>query len=542
MPAADVLKLGESLFQKKRNIDTLFQEIALNFYPERADFTDEFSVGEEFAQDLFTSVPVLARRELGNMMSASSRPAGQRWLGQHVNDIELDRQDDVRAFLDLISEIQWRAMYEKRANFVRATKAADHDFVAFGNAVIHLGLNSDANGLLYRSYHIRDNAWSENAEGKIDVNFRKWKPTARQLEQLWPKTISKEVKKAVTKDPEKTFDVWHAMLPSRIYPFKNGRGKEFPFVSAFIEKETENVLEEFGTPRFQYIIPRWQVVSGSQYGRSMATAVMLPDGRTMQAVVRTIREAGEKYVDPPMIQIADAIRGDVALYAGGITTADMEYDERFGDVLRPISQDRGGMPIGFEIAEGLKADIASGFFLDKIQLPEVRVEMTAFEVRRRLEEMIRSQSPIFEPINEDYNAQIAESTFELLLANGAFPMDEMPEVLDGMETSFQFRSPLSDMEEQHDAEVFLDVRDRILGPSAQIDPAQIAQVNWDEATRDAMKAAGWKTRWLNPIDAVEQERQRLAQQAEIQQGIDTIGAGGAAAEQAANAVQALEQA
>jgi hypothetical protein len=542
MPAKEVLRLGEAMFAKKRDLDTLHQEIALNFYPERADFTDKRTQGQEFAEDLFTAVPVLARRELGNLMSASLRPAGQRWLGAHVDDIGLDKGDDERAFLDLISEIQWRAMYEKRANFVRATKSADHDYAAFGNAVIYLDLNSDGNGLLYRNYHLRDNAWSENAEGKIDVNYRKWNATARQLESTFSGTISEEVKKAVTKDPEKEFEVMHAVLPSRIYPFKSARGKEFPFVSLFIEKDSQKVLEQVGTTRFPYIIPRWHVIPGQPYGRSMATAVMLPDGRTMQAVVRTLREAGEKFVDPPMIQIADAIRGDTALYAGGVTTADMEYDERLGDVLRPVVQDRGGMPIGFEIAESLKADIAAGFFLDKIQLPEVQVEMTAFEVRRRLEEMIRSQSPIFEPINEDYNGQIADNTFELLLANGAFPIDEMPETLDGMETNFKFRSPLADMEDQHDAEVFLDVRDRILAPSAQIDPAQLEQVNWDEATRDAMRAAGFKPNWFKPIEAIQQKREENARAAEIQQGIETLGAGGEAAQQVAGAVQAIDQA
>jgi hypothetical protein len=158
MPAKEVLRLGEAMFAKKRDIDTLHQEIALNFYPERADFTDKRTQGQEFAEDLFTAVPVLARRELGNLMSASLRPAGQRWLGAHVDDIGLDKGDDERAFLDLISEIQWRAMYEKRANFVRATKSADHDYAAFGNTVIYLDLNSDGNGLLYRNYHLRDNA------------------------------------------------------------------------------------------------------------------------------------------------------------------------------------------------------------------------------------------------------------------------------------------------------------------------------------------------------------------------------------------------
>jgi hypothetical protein len=39
--ARDVIRIGDALFSKKRPVDSLFQEIALNFYPERADFTGQ---------------------------------------------------------------------------------------------------------------------------------------------------------------------------------------------------------------------------------------------------------------------------------------------------------------------------------------------------------------------------------------------------------------------------------------------------------------------------------------------------------------------
>ena len=116
-----------------------------------------------------------------------------------------------------------------------------------------------------------------------------------------------------------------------------------------LEEGTETVLEEVGLSYFCYVIPRWHTIAGSVYGVSMATSIILPDGRTMQVMVRTIREAGEKAVDPPMLAITDAIRGDIALYAGGVTTADMEYDERLGEVLRPVTQIKDGMPVGLQL-------------------------------------------------------------------------------------------------------------------------------------------------------------------------------------------------
>ena len=84
-----------------------------------------------------------------------------------------------------------------------------------------------------------------------------------------------------------------------------------------------------------YIIPRWQTVSGSQYSYSPASVCALPDARLLQAMTFTLLEAGEKATSPPMIATQNAVRSDVALYAGGITWVDEEYDEKLGAALRP---------------------------------------------------------------------------------------------------------------------------------------------------------------------------------------------------------------
>jgi hypothetical protein len=256
-------------------------------------------------------------------------------------------------------------------------------------------------------------------------------------------------------------------------------------------------------------------------------------------VMRTLREAGETYVNPPMIAVSDAIRGDIALYAGGVTTADIEYDERLGEVLRPITKDRGGFPIGFEIATALKEDIRSGFLLDKIQLPETTKGMTAFEVRRRMEEHIRASAPIFEPVIEDYNDPLCDGIFKVLLDNGVFPMEQMPETLQGSDIKFKFRSPLADLADQNEAETYIEIRDRILVPAMQIDPAEMENVDFTGATRDAMRAGGWKAKHFKPREAVEERRAQIAQEQEGQQIAQELAMAGQVAEQGGKGIDAL---
>jgi hypothetical protein len=353
-PANEVLLQGNRLFKNKENLDSLWQEIALNFYPERADFTDVRTDGEEWSDHLYSSFSSMARRELANLVATSLRPRAQKWFSIHAQNSEIDKGDEERRYLEYISDIMWRAMYNPQAGIIRATKQADHDFVSFGNAVIQIGPNTELSGLLYRNYHLRDCAWAENADGRIDVIHRKWKASAKKIYETFPKTCSNHIKKAYTKDPYKEFMCRHVILPSSMW--KEGNKDKFPFVSIMIEEEGENILEEVPSKYFPYVIPRWHTLDCSAYGVSMATAVCLPDGRTQQVIARTMLEAGEKYVDPPMIATSDAIRGDIALYAGGITVSDIEYDERTGEVLRPISQDRGGYPIAENLSAMLRED------------------------------------------------------------------------------------------------------------------------------------------------------------------------------------------
>lgn len=539
--AREVVNIGNKLFGDKSVVDSLWQEIAMNFYPERADFTTERNQGEEYANHLFSSYPLLVRRELGNLFSSNLRPQSQKWFSIHVDDEELDEQNEERRFLEFLTDIQWRATYERSAQFVKATKQCDHDFAAFGNGVIHAGLNIAGDGLLFKNYHLRDCAWSENAEGAVDNLHRNWKPTARQLKSLFPGRISSEVQRMCEKEPEKRVPCRHVVMPTWLYEYKSPNGRDFPYVSLFVETESQTVLEEVGKSYFPYVVPRWQTVSGSAYGRSMATAIGLPDGRTLQVVTRTLREAGEKYVDPPLIAIADAIRGDIPTYAGGITIADMEYDEKLGEVLRPLTQDRGGFPIGLEIAQALNADLDKAFFSDVIRFPDPQTrDMTAFEFRHRIEEQIRNASPVFEPVEKEYNGPLNELVFDILNENGAFPMDAMPETLQGREIRFTFRSPLSDMANQSEAAVFREGME-LLAPIAEIDPAQLSNVDMTKSVRDALKAIGFKADWFAPEESVDAARQQIQQQREQEAALEQARQTGEVVEQGGRAAQSVEE-
>jgi hypothetical protein len=292
MNAKQLCEQGDQLFGKRTQLMTLWQEIADNFYPERADFTVSRTLGEEFAADLMTSYPVIVRRDLGNNFTSMLRPTAKTWFHPRTLDDRVDKDLEARRWLEFAEGVQWRAMYDPTTKFTRATKEGDHDFASFGQCVISVQLNRAANGLLYRCWHLRDVAWNEDEEGQICEVYRKWKPQLRNLVALFGNKVNKKLFDRLDKEPFREIDCRHMVVKSNLY---DGDFKT-PYVSVFYDAECGDVLEATGINNRMYVIPRWQTVSGSQYAYSPAVVAGLADARLIQAMTGTLLEAGEKAV------------------------------------------------------------------------------------------------------------------------------------------------------------------------------------------------------------------------------------------------------
>jgi hypothetical protein len=542
-----LIERGDQLFSKRGSLLSLWQEQADQFYPERADFTVTRTLGDDFASHLTTSYPTMVRRDLGNSLGTMMRPTNIDWF--HMRTEREDEEDQpAKAWLERATQIQKRAMYDKRALFTRASKESDHDVASFGQSVKTVELNRNADGLLYRCWHLRDCAWSESAEGQIDTVHRKWKPTASMLMQIFKDKCHEKVKDCVfgaKKEPYREFNVRHIVMPSEEYGDPKWLGRKAdgklrtPYVSVYIDVDNQHEIECVGQSYFMYVIPRWQTVSGSQYAFSPATVCALPDARLLQAMTRTLLEAGEKYTNPPMIAVQEAIRSDIAIYAGGITWIDAAYDEKTGEVLRPLSQDKSGIPLGMDMARDVRAMINEAFFLSKLSLPERGPEMTAYEVGQRVQDYIRQASPLFEPLEDEDNGAMCETTFELLMRHGAFgSYEDIPQSIRGKDIKFRFESPLHDAIERQKGTKFMEAMG-LLAQVAQAEPAAAEQLDIVEAFRDTLLSIGIPAKWARSEEDVAQRVQAREAETQAQTLLQSLGQGAEVATQIGLANQAL---
>ena len=511
MDARQLLDLSENLFGKKMPLNSLHQEIADQFYPERADFTITRSWGTDFAANLMTSYPVRTRRDLGNQFSTMLRPTARPWF--HVKRRFNEKEtDDVKVALAYFETVQRRAMYDPNALFTRATKEGDHDFAAFGQTVISVELNKRANGMLYRCWHLRDCCWQENEEGKIGFVARKWKPSAQELVRTFGDKVHPQVKIFNDKTPFEQIECRHFVTDADMYDDNAGR---YPRWSIWYDVGHQHLMAAVPLYNKYYAIPRWQTVSGSQYSYSPATVCALPDARLLQAMTYTLLEAGEKATNPPIVATKNVVRSDMALYAGGVTWIDEEYDERLGEALRPLNQDFRGFNFGVQMNADTRAMLHSAFFLDVLTLPQRAPEMTAYEVGQRVQEYIRNALPIFEPLEMEYNAALCDMTFDLLWRGGAFGAPQSwPKELRGADIDFTFESPLHDAIEQQKGQQFQQAQ-QLIGSAIALDPSAAFLPKVDIALRDALLGIGVPPAWLNNqafIDEAKKNQQAMQAQ------------------------------
>jgi hypothetical protein len=551
----DIIEQGDKRFTEHSRVLPLWQTLAENFHPMRADFTRVRSPSEEFASFLMSGRPALSFRELQNSFSGMLRPRDQQWFHPRTHSEKVNTAPDSRGWLDWAGTTQRRIMYEPRAQFVRATKEADGDFCLTGNAVITVDPNQYMDGVLFRDWHLRDCAWGESIDRSVNRLYFKWEPEACELKEKFggnqgEYALSPKVLEAANgKDKNRKIRCRRMLIPADDYDMPEAKRRGLGWISVYVDVENETILEEVATRTMRAILPRWVTVSGSPIAYSPSAILALPDARMLQEISLTILEAGQKAVDPPTISVGEAINGGINMMAGGNTSVDADYDERLGEVLRPMTLKHDGLQFAAAREEKIEKVIDDAFFRSRIGMPTITKEMTAFETQKMYEDFIRGALPLFEPVEAEYNAALCSETFEVALDMGAFgsPYD-MPPALRGQELRFEFDSPLQVAADRAKIGYFQQSI-QIVAEGAQIDPSVRANFKIDAATRDTLGSVGGPADWIATEDEANAIKQADAQRAQAAAAAEKMAAGAdvaskvaSAGESAGKAAQMMKQA
>ncbi len=501
-------ELATARFQEQAVVLGLWQTLAENFYPIRANFTMDHTLGEEIMDGLASSQPVLIARDLGNSFSAMLRDGEWFKMGIQGEPTHLGKE-----WLEYGSTGLLKLMEHRSANFRRATKEGDHDYASFGQNVLSIEPNKLRNGLLYRTWHLRDCAWWDNDEGAVGGVIRKWKPALHELLSYFGEG---KLHQNMLHDKDKKLfgihEIIHFDLPSKFIDLHDPQQDRFDYMSVYLDVKNEHVIDMVGKRYKTYVVPRFQTISGSPYAYSPATFVGLPDARTLQAMTHTLLEAGERHARPPIIATEGVIRGDANFYPDGITYVSEDYDERLGAAVKPMIQDSKGFPLGVELKDGIVEVLQAAFYINHIDLPDRGGEMTAYEFSERMKAYRRQNLPLFSPLEHEYNGQMCEQSFNIAMEfNMLGSPQDIPQELKGQEVVFKFVSPLTESEEEQKVQMFSQVSD-MLAKAAEFDQGVAFNVDFDTALRDSIEGIGAPAKWLHEVEEVQRKQEQFQEQ------------------------------
>ena len=492
-----LVKRYEHLKNRRGNWDTHYQELADYMLPRKADIVRKRSRGEKRMELIFDgtalqSVDLLAA-SLHGMLTSGATP----WFHLDIKDADLGRDDDVREWLQDTSTRMMRAF--SHSNFETEVHEMYVDLVVFGTGCMFV--ESDKEALRFSTRHISEFYVQENQFGIVDTVFRVYRSPARQIVQRFGvDNVTDYILKVFQDKPDEEIEVLHAVVPRINRDPSKQDNKNMPYASFYIDMQTSKLLSESGFQEFPYIVPRFLKATGETMGRSPAM-VALPDVKMLNLMSKTIIQAAQKQIDPPLLVPDDGFLLPIRTQPGGLNF----FRSGTRDMITPLNTG-ANIPIGLSMEEQRRGAIRSAFFVDQL-LSGQTPNMTATEVVQRQEERMRVIGPVLGRLMNEMLRPLIDRVFALMLRSNL--LAQPPEILQGRDVDIEYVSPLARAQKSTSLNSTMKALE-ILMPLAQSIPVG-DHIDPDGLVRHVTDALGVPKSALRSDREVQQVREERAQ-------------------------------
>ena len=518
----------KTLQTQRSNWEKHWQELADYMLPRKADITKKRTQGDKRTELIYDGTAVhaveLLSSSLHGMLTSPSTP----WFSMRYRDPALQNNDAANEWLELCMDQMYKAF--NRSNFQQEIHELYYDLVVFGTAALYL--EGDQDGLRFSARHIAEVTVAEDANGKVDTVYRKFKMTSRAAAQRFGEdNLPTQMTKDLKDDPHKEHDLVHAVYPRTEAKGKLAKNK--PIASVYYHLDSKHLISESGFDDFPFMVPRFVKDSVSTYGRSPAMNA-LPDVKMLNKMSETTIRAAQKQIDPPLMVPDDGFVLPVRTTPGALNF----YRTGTRDRLEPL-QIGANNPLGLNMEEQRRNAIRQAFYVDQLLMSQGPA-MTATEVLQRNEEKMRLLGPVLGRLQSELLQPLISRSFALLLRNGLLPA--APEQLQGQDIDIEYVSPLAK------AQKLTDLQSMLRGFEVMMQVAEIAPVmdylDSDKLVQYLVEVTGIPARVIRSDEEVarirRQQQQAQAQQAQMEQQMMNAEAAGQVAP-LVKAVGGLEQ-
>jgi hypothetical protein len=522
--AVILLRRLSKLEQQRSTWESHWQELADYMRPRKADIviTSE-TPGRKRTEQIFDGTAVRAAEMLSASLHGMLTNMSTSWFSLRYRDPQLQLDDEAREWLLSAEDAMYTAFH--RSNFQEQIQELYDDLVVFGTATMIIEPD-DINNYRFSTRHIAEIYVAENAQGRIDTVYRKFKMTARAaIDQFGEAQVSDRIKHTEQRDPYEMVDIVHVVQPrSERDPAKINRTNK-PFASFYLDRDDQQVLSEGGYDEFPYVCPRWLKSSTELgYGRSCGMTA-LADTKVLNRMSEVNLRAAQKQTDPPLMVPDDGFMLPIRVVPGGLNF----YRSGTRDRLEPL-QIGSNTPVALNMEEQRRQAVRSAFYVDHLQLNQ-GPNMTATEVLQRTEQSMRMLGPVLGRLQSELLQPMISRCWAIMSKQEAFP--QPPEFLQGTgDIEIEYVSPLARAQRKGDAQSLVQLME-FMQPLMAIDPGIADYLDMDGMAQHLIKTLSIPATIVRGEQEVlgkrDERAAQQAQQAEMQEAMQLAQAAGKAA-------------
>lgn len=539
--AEKLVKRYEELRNGRGVWESHWREIAERIWPDtKEDFfgTSVTDKGGKRQEKVFDSTATIALDRFAAALQSMLTPPSQRWHRLTANDPGLMRQKEVQEWFDLATRVLFKRRYIPSANYSANQWKTYKSLGAFGTGPMFIDGFAGQNR--YRTIHLGDIFIEENHQGVVDTVYRRVKMTGRQIQQRFGGLLiqAPKLKELVEEKPEDEQEILHVVKPNEEIDYKRMDFAGMKYASLYISLRDKEVISRGGYRTFPYIVGRYERAPNETYGRSPAMQV-LPDIKMLNEMSKTMIQAAQKVVDPPLLLNDDGILGmsnkEVDLRAGGLNYGGVNEDGR--QLIQPLATG-ANIAIGEDQMERRRRLINDAFMVTLFQILVETPEMTATEVIARTREKGALMSPAMDRLQSEALGPMIERELDLAFMAGDLP--PMPDALvrAGGEFDIVYESPLSRSQRSEELlgiQLTLETATNV----AQFDPTILKRFDYGRILTIASEVNGAPAEIMRSEAEVERLLREEAQQQRNSVNLDSLLKGSQAAKNIAETQETL---
>jgi hypothetical protein len=509
--ADEIIRRQERLSNDRGIFEQHWREIAERILPRSDYFRNNRAPGDKHTEKVFDATANLALERFASAMESMLTPRTQRWHRLKSIEESLNEDNDVRLWLDQVTDILFNVRYSPRANFASQAHEVYMSLGAFGTGGLFID-ESVGKGLRYRSIHLGELFIDENHQGAIDTVFRKFQMTARQAAQKWGESkLPQQIKNSLEKSPDTKFDFIHAVRPNSDKKAFRKDYKGMDYYSCYVSMVGRQVMSEGGFRTFPYAVGRYVVGPKETYGRSPAMTV-LPDVKMLNEMSKTVIRAAHKIVDPPLLLQEDGALTAFDLRPGALNFGGV--NDQGQQVVHPL-QTGARVDIGTDMMEQRRRAINDAFLVTLFQILVDSPQMTATEAMLRAQEKGALLAPTMGRQQSELLGPMIERELDILGRAGILP--PMPDKLmqAGGLVDVEYVSPLNRAQRAEEGVAIMNTLQAI-APLAQIDPTVMDVFDPGEIARELADINGVPQKMMRSREQVDAMKNQAAQASQAQ--------------------------